>query len=99
MSAVEYINNPRERSKNIDGSASFLVKPQTATLVSTTKSKESANKEIAITGSIADRDTQLNLMASTLQELIVHLGLDVNPSPTVSVALEVFAAIQVELSK
>ena len=89
---MEYKKLPRER----DG---FLVQKQMYEKQPAIKKESSMIKEINIESTILDRDDQLNLMMATLNEVIVHLGLDVNPTPIVKTALDVKVAIEAELAK
>ena len=99
MAEIEYEIKQQERIKNSDGTNSTVLKPAVAVLKPITKKKASAEKEIIINNTIADRDDQLNLMASTIMEILVHLGLTSNPTPSIQLAIDTFEAIQVELNK
>ena len=73
-----YTKNNRERVKNADGSNSFLLEPVTYTKQLEVKKKSSAEKEIKIVSEILDKDDQLNLMATLIEEYLDSVGYESN---------------------
>jgi len=95
----QYELEEQERIKNPDGTGSPILKPAIGRKKQRVKTLKSLTKETTIEEQIADRDTQLNLLGATLREVIIHLGLDVHPTPTVANALAVLEAIEAVLEK
>lgn len=69
-----YTRNERIRLKNSDGTNSTVLAPVTYTKAPEVKKKKSAEKEVKIVTEILDKDDQLNLIASLIEEYLDSVG-------------------------